>query len=415
MTTYNEALKIILDSVHSLEMEEKPLTRSSGQVLAEDISSDYDFPQADCSGPDGYAVRSADIRETCKENPVTLRIIGTIRAGHLPSKKVESGTAMRIMTGAVLPQGADCVVRFEDTDEPGNKNGPNRNNPSKVKIYVSAVPGANIFKKGAQTARGTTVLNKGKSIGPAQISILTLVGKSTVKVIRRPVVAVLSSGDELIRSGAALSPGKTFDCNGPAAIALIKHYGGIAKNLGIARDNEKSILNKLQKALTADAIVMSGGVSKGDYDLTRLSLDKIGEVKFSRINMGPGASFAFGIIKKKEDGAQPVSVPVFALSGPPAGCLINFETLVRPALLKMMGYTELEHPFVEARTEDAAAPRGKMAFVRWSNVEKTGGEYSVKFNTRGMATANSLTIVREETSVQTGDKIEVLPLDWCRD
>jgi molybdopterin molybdotransferase len=415
MTTYNEALKIVLDCVHTLEPERKKTTESTGQILAEDILSDYDFPQVDCSGPDGYAVRSADIKEASSENPVTLRIIGTIRAGHLPKKTVKAGTAMRIMTGAVMPQGADCVVRFEDTDEPGNKNGPNRNNPSKVKIFLAVAPGANIFGKGKQIAKGTTVFNKGKAIGPAQISILQLLGKSAIEVIRRPEIAVISSGDELINAEATLSPGKTYDCNGPAVSALIKHYGGIPKRLGIARDNEKSILNKLQMAMTADIIVMSGGVSKGDYDLTRITLAKIGEVKFSRINMGPGASFAFGIIKRKADGAKEVSVPVFALSGPPAGCLINFETLVRPALLKMMGYSRLEHPFVEARTQDAAPDKRKMSFVRWSNVEKTDGGYEVKFNPRGMGTANSLTIVPEETSVQEGDTIPVLPLDWCRD
>jgi molybdopterin molybdotransferase len=131
--------------------------------------------------------------------------------------------------------------------------------------------------------------------------------------------------------------------------------------------------------------------------------------------MGPGASFAFGTIQRKTAGAKPVSVPVFALSGPPAGCLINFETLVRPALLKMMGYSKLEHPFMEARTQDAAPDKRKMAFVRWSNVEKTDDGYKVKFNPKGMGTANALTIVREETSVHEGDIIPVLPLDWCRD
>lgn len=413
MTTYNEALKIILDSLHVLEAERNPAIKSAGQILAEDIFSEYDFPQVDRSGPDGHAVRSEDIIKASRENPVTLRIIGTIRAGHLPQKTVPSGAAMRIMTGAVVPRGADCVVRFEDTDEPGNKNGPNRNNPSEVKIFVSVAPGANIMKAGAQINKGSLVLPGGKAIGPAQISILTLLGKPTVKVIRRPVVAVISSGDELIKSGERLTPGKTFDCNGPAITALIKHYGGIPKSMGIARDNENSILNKLQKALTADAIVMSGGVSKGDYDLTRISLAKLGEVKFSRINMGPGASLAFGMIKMTSDSEK--SIPVFALSGPPAGCLINFETLVRPALLKMMGYTTLEHPLVKAKTQNAAPDKRKMAFVRWSNVERIDGEYSVKFNPQGMATANSLTIIHEETSVQSGDKIEALPLDWCRD
>jgi molybdopterin molybdotransferase len=417
MPSYQKALEIILENIHAMEIEEKPVYKSVGQVLAEDIYSDYDLPQSDTSGPDGYAVQADDIKDAGKDNPVTLRIIETVRAGHLPENSVTPGTAIRIMTGAVLPQGADCVVRFEDTDEPPDKNGPNRSNPSEVKIYVSMIPGTNrtnIGKAGHNIAQGSLVLSKGKVIGPAQVSILNLIGKSNIRVIRRPVVAILSTGDELISQGNPLLPGKTYDCNGPAIATLVEHYGGTARLLGIARDEEESLLSSIRSAAHADAIIMSGGVSKGDYDLSRIVVGKLGEVKFSRVDIVPGAAVAFGLVNISSDKSQSSPVPIFALAGPPAGCLVDFETLVRPALLKMQGYSVLSHPSVAAIVPDAIQGRQKVS-IKWTDVKKINGEYHVELNKIGMPKANSLTLIPEGAVVQAGEKIQVWPLDWCRD
>ncbi|WP_168205834.1 gephyrin-like molybdotransferase Glp [Geobacter sp. FeAm09] len=420
MTNYDKARSSILEKINVLEAVEQPLMDCIGQVLAEDVYSEYDLPQVDSSAPDGYAVRSVDIMRASKANPAILQIIETVRAGSLPKKKIRSGTAARIMTGSALPKGADCVVRFEDTDEPADKNGPNSGNPSEVKVYLRVAPGSNIRKAGSTIAKGALVLPKGALIGPAQISALTANGKNRIRVVRRPVIAVISTGDELIAAGRRLSPGKAYDCNSAAIASLISHYGGIPMVLGIARDNEESVSAMMRKGAMADAIITSGGVSKGDYDLIRLVIGKIGELHFSRIKMGPGASFAFGQTHGTLEGGTGGPIPVFALAGPPSGCLINFETLVRPALLKMLGYTKIKHATVKATALDSLPDRKAIAFVKWSKLHDSRGEYRVKLNCSeetgtlaSMAMANSLTIIPEGAKVEAGDRIQVLPLDWC--
>lgn len=418
MTSYREALKIVLEHVNTLEMEEKPLPECIGQVLAEDIYSDYSLPLTDTSGPDGYAVRSADIKGAGKNTPAILEIIEIVRAGVMPKNKVTAGTAIRIMTGSIVPEGADCVVRFEDTDEPANKSGPNINNPTKVKIFVDQKPGINLNQAGKNIKKGALLLTKGSTIGPTQYSVLTTIGKNRIKVHRRPVIAVISTGDELIEPGQPLTSGKAYDCNAGTVRALICHYGGITKICGIARDTKESLLTTIRKGLKADAIITSGGVSKGDYDLVRLILEKAGKVFLARINMGPGASFAFGEYHMQSNG-KTRTVPVFGLSGPPAGCMINFETMVRPALLKMRGCTNTDHPLIEAIAEDAMSEKKQMEFVCWTDLKLVNGQYRVRFNMTSekgplfsLAKANSLTGIPVGREVKAGDKVRVMPLDW---
>jgi molybdopterin molybdotransferase len=236
MLNLDKALETILSHVNVLDVEEKLLFKCVGQVTAEDICSDYTLPMAATGVPDGYAVRSDDITHASRDNPVTLRVIGTVRAGSLPKQSVKPGTAIRIMTGSILPGGADCVVRFEDTDEPENKSGPNPNSPSEVKVFLSEKPGTNIRPAGSTVNKGLLILPEGKAIGPAQISALTDIWKFKIKVIRRPVIAVIATGDELISLMEPLSPGKSYNCNAIAISALITHYGGVPRVLGIARE-----------------------------------------------------------------------------------------------------------------------------------------------------------------------------------
>ncbi len=418
MLTYEEALATVINNVRPLDIEEKSLTNVEGQVLAEDIYSDYTLPMRETSQPDGYAVKAGDIQNASKNNPVTLEIIDTVRAGYLSQKNVLPGTAIRIMTGSVIPEGADCVVRFEDTDEPENKNGPNLDNPTHVKIYISPAPGTNITKAGGNIKKGALLVTQNTMIGTAQLAALTATGKKQIKVIRRPKVAIITTGDELVKSGIPLTPGKAYDSNRVAIQSLVSHYGGIPRVLGFARDDEKSLLGKMQAGLAADAIITTGGVSRGDYDLVRLVIEKIGKLVFFRIKMGPGAAFAFGLAEKSNHRGKSV-VPIFALSGPPQACMINFETLVRPALLKMRGILELNHPTVEALSEESIVNTRPMNFVRWTILKKTDSGYTVKQNNADsvlaqISAANSLTIIPAETSVKAGGKIHVLPLDWCR-
>lgn len=421
MLSYDDALKTILHNIKKMEAVEMPLLACAGHVAAEDIYADYDLPQSVIAGFDGYAIRSQDIKRATQDNPAVLRIIATARAGRLSNHVVKPATAIRIMTGSLMPEGADCVVRFEDTDEPGDKNGPNKGNPSEVKICTAMSQGDNIHPAGSNVRKGTLVVPAGTLIGPAQISAIASIGKTRIKVIRRPVVAIIATGDELIRPGKPLAPGKTNNCNTAAIASLVAHYGGIPKVLGIARDKEAALISKIRKGMTADAIVTSGGVCKGDYDLVRLVLGKLGELVFSRIEMRPGAAVAFGVIKRLSANGADTAIPVFSLSGSPAGCLINFETLVRPALLKMLGLTTLAHPSVEATALDAIPHTITMAFVRYTYLQETEGRYRVTLNVAenagtlsSMVSANSLTIIPKGSVVKAGDKIRVLPLDWCR-
>jgi len=421
MLSYDDALKTILDKIKRMEVLERPLLSCVGQVTAENIYAEFDLPQSAIAGPDGYAARSQDIKRASQDNPVILRITGTARAGRVAKRIINPSTVIRIMTGAVLPNGADCVVRFEDTDEPGNKNGPNKNSPSVVAIYVAMSQGDNVRPAGSNVKKGTLIVPEGTVIGPTQISALASIGKKRIKVIRRPVIAIIATGDELISPGTPLTPGKVYNCNAATIASLVTHYGGIPRILGIAYDKEAALISKIKKGMTADAIITSGGVSKGDYDLVRLVLGKLGELVFSRIKMGPGASVAFGVIKRFASNGADTTTPVFSLAGPPAGCLINFETLVRPALLKMLGFKTLAHPSIEATALDSIQRKMTKAFVRYTHLQKTESGYQVTLKIAektgmlaSMATANSLTIIPEGSLVKAGDIIRVLPLDWCR-
>jgi molybdopterin molybdotransferase len=419
MLTYAEALKTMLDHIQKLDVEEKHLAKAQGQGLAEDIYSDYDLPLRNTSGPDGYAVRASDIERANPISPAILQVIETVRAGVLPQKRVMPLTAIRIMTGSVMPEGADCVVRFEDTDEPENKSGPNRDNPSRVKIYVSQGPGTNINPAGGNIRKGSLVASGGTLIGPSQVSSLTAIGKTRLKVVRRPKVAIIATGDELIKGRVSLSDAKSYDCNGPAVQSLVHHYGGISRVIGIARDNQRSITSRMQKGLSADMIITTGGVSKGDYDLVRQVMEELGRLIFSRIKMGPGAAFAFGLATKSAKNGGESAIPVLALSGPPIGCLVNCETLVRPALLKMRGVELLNHLTVEATAEEPVANPRSLDFVKWTNLKTTGDGYTVGFDTdkgslASIATANSLTILPAQTDIKAGEKIPVWPLDWAQ-
>ena len=413
MTTYLEAVQKILTHVRMMDAEEKPLFSSLGQVAAEDILAGVNLPLVDQAGPDGYAVRAADISHACHENPTTLKIIGSVRAGIVPRKSVVPGTAMRIMTGSIMPKGADCVVWFEDTDEPGNKSGPNLANPRLVRIHKTVNPGENVLKVGATVKKDDLLVAKGGIISTAQMAALLLTGCHTVRVIRRPVIAVIATGDELISSKGRLRPGRVINCNSPAVASLVVHYGGIPRLLGIARDNEASLMAKIRKGLDCDAIITSGGASRGDYDLIRCVIGRIGELIFARTNMGPGASMAFGMVRREQMGD---SIPLFALAGPPEGCMINTETLVRPALFKMLGLQNTAHPVIEATTLDASVGKKGNAFVRWSKLTPSGqvtlGLKEKVGALAAVASANCLTIVPAGGEVPLGGTVQALPLDW---
>jgi molybdopterin molybdotransferase len=366
---------------------------------------------------DGYALRAEDTRGASESSPRYLVVVGEVAAGSMPTKEVRSGTAIRIMTGAPLPAGADAVVRFEDTDEVNRKS--SRGDLSQIGILCQAKKGLNVRGRGEDIARGDLILKKGKVLRPQEIGVLASLGHSTALVIRRPIVAILATGDELIGVDQPLAPGKIYDSNTYTIAAEVSRYGGIPKILGIGRDSVQSLTEKIDEGLDADMLITSGGVSKGDYDIVKDVLAERGEVGFWTVCMKPGKPLAFGIMKRKE-GRRKRKVPHLGLPGNPVSSMITFEQFARPAILKMMGKKMLAKPTIRAIIEDDIENTdGRRLFARVS-VTKRGGQYHASITgpqgsgiLTSIAKANGLAVIPESSQgVKAGDMVEVQMLDW---
>jgi molybdopterin molybdotransferase len=379
------------------------------------LVSSINIPPLDNSAMDGYAVRSDDTIGASEQSPRLLRVIDSVAAGAISSFRVEAGTAIRIMTGAPVPEGADSVVQFEDTDE-ALRSVP----PAEIGILKAVEPGLNIRRAGEDVAKGAVVLKRETVIRPSEVGVLASLGRKTVKVIRRPVVAILATGDELMEVGAVLPAAKIYNSNSYSLAALVKYYGGIPQILGIARDSEDSLVSGLRKGLSADMLLTSGGVSMGDYDVVKDVLAKQGEIGFWSVRMKPGKPLAFGMIK----GASVArSIPHLGLPGNPVSSMITFELFARPALLKMMGRHDLTRPLVKAVLEDSVVNRdGRRIFARVV-VEKRGEQHFAKLTgpqgsgiLTSMALANALAIIPEDRErVAAGETVSVMMLDWWGD
>jgi molybdopterin molybdotransferase len=412
-----EALEKVLSYVEVLEPEQKPILGCLGQVLAEDVYSTIDIPPLDNSAMDGYALRAEDTCGAGESSPVYLAVVGEVAAGYMPTKEVRPGTAIRIMTGAPLPEGADAVVRFEDTDEVNRKS--SGGDLSQIGILCQAKKGWNVRGRGEDIAKGNLILKKGKVLRPQEIGVLASLGRSTALVIRRPIVAILATGDELTGVDQPLAPGKIHDSNTYTIAAEVSRYGGIPKILGIGRDTVRSLTEKIDRGLDADMLITSGGVSKGDYDIVKDVLAEHGEVGFWTVCMKPGKPIAFGVMKKVEGGKKG-KVPHLGLPGNPVSSMITFEQFARPAILKMMGKKILAKPVIRAIIEDDVVNTdGRRLFAR-VNVTKRGGQYYASVPgpqgsgiLTSMARANGLAVIPESSRrVKAGDMVEVQMLDW---
>jgi len=417
MISVEEALKKILSYVEVLEPERKPILDCLGQVLAEDVYSTIDIPPLDNSAMDGYALRAEDTRGAGESSPRYLAVVGEVAAGSMPTKEVRPGTAIRIMTGAPLPEGADAVVQFENTDEVNRKS--SGGDLPQIGILCQAKKGLNVRGRGEDIAKGKLILKKGKVLRPQEIGVLASLGRSTVLVIRRPIVAILATGDELIGVDQPLAPGKIHDSNNYTIAAEVSRYGGIPKILGIGRDSVRSLTEKIDEGLDADMLITSGGVSKGDYDIVKDVLAEHGEVGFWTVCMKPGKPLAFGIIKKTEGGREK-KLPHLGLPGNPVSSMITFEQFARPAILKMMGKKILVKPAIRAIIEDDVVDTdGRRLFARVS-VTRRGGQYRASVTgpqgsgiLTSMAKANGLAVIPENSKgVKAGDMVEVQMLDW---
>jgi len=419
MISVDEALERILSYVSVLEPEEKPILKALSQVLAEDVIAPFNIPPLDNSAMDGYAVQAASTVGASRSSPVELRVVGELAAGYIFEGEVTPGTAVRIMTGAPVPRGADAVVPFEETEEAVHK-APRtaRHIDEGVRILREARPGSNIRRAGEDIREGQQVLAKGVVLRPAEIGLLASIGRITVKVVRRPVVAVLSTGDELVEVGQPLPPGRIYDSNVYSLAALIERYGGIPKVLGIATDTVDALVDKIHQGLDADMLLTSAGVSRGDYDMVKDVLAREGEIDFWTAAMKPGKPLAFGFLRSGQR-----RIPHIGLPGNPVSSMVSFELFARPAILKMMGKTHWQRPTIRAIAKERIVNRDdpRRYFARCVVSEEGGRYYAALTGPQGsgilssMAAANALTVIPEDVDVvEPGEEITVMMLDWSQ-
>jgi len=418
MITIEEALRRILDCVEPLEAEERPVVESLGQVLAEDVISPLDVPPTDNSAMDGYAVRAADTSGAAPDRPVQLTVIGEVAAGYSFPGEVREKEAVRIMTGAPIPPGADAVVPFEDTDEAFRDapSGARRLRRGHIRIFREVAAGANVRRAGEDIRRGEVVLRAGAVLRASEIAVLASLGRDRARVIRRPVVAIISTGDEVVRPGRPKGPNQIYDSNAYGVAALVRKYGGIPRVLGIARDNVSALRAKVQRAMDADLVVTSAGISRGYYDVVKEVLAEEGEIDFWTVAMKPGKPLAFGWFWRKER-----RVPHLGLPGNPVSALLVFELFGRPALMKMMGKKDWSRPRVRAIAEERIDTRtdDRVFLARCIVTQRDGRYYARLTGPQGsgiltsLARANGVTFIPpQKRIVEPGEEIEVIMLDW---
>jgi molybdopterin molybdotransferase len=401
MISVEEALQQILEVIVPLGQEKVSILDSLGRVIGEDISANRNIPPKDNSAMDGYAVRWEDTRGASINKPAVLKVIEDIPAGTIPGKNIGTGEASRIMTGAPLPEGADAVVKREDTEKDGGN----------IKVFVEVKRGQDIRFAGEDVRGGDVVISHGDVIRPAEIGMLSALGRSFISVYQRPLVAVLATGDELVDIDEKPTPWQIIGSSSYSTAARVMECGGIPLQIGIAKDTREDLVSKYKAALRADIIVSSGGVSVGDYDLVKDVMKEEGnQMRFWQVAMRPGKPFAFGSIG---------SVPLFGLPGNPAASMVTFEQFVRPAILKMMGHKNLFRRIVKAIIgEDITRKKGMRHFIR-ARVSCENGKYFA--STTGeqgsgtpisMAMANGLVILPENAeSVKKGEEVAVQLID----
>jgi molybdopterin molybdotransferase len=398
-----DANKIIANECINIQAIGLPILDSLDYVLAEDIESDINIPPFNRSPLDGYAYRSEDTLEATKDSPITLEVIDNIQAGYVSNKKIEKGQAVRIMTGAKIPKGADVIIRYEDTEFTNKE----------VKIFKSLSPQSNIVKMGEDVEIGDVILRQGMTIGPAEIGILASLGRNYVRVYAKPRVAILATGDELLNIDDRLEEGKIRDSNSYSIAAQVKKLGGEAIILGTVKDDKDAIKEKIELSLkSADMIITTGGASVGDSDLIKdVFLEMGAKILFWKVRMKPGSPM---VVAKYEDKF------LFGLSGNPAASYITFEEFVRPTILTLMG--KENHKMMEVSSileDDFNKVRNQDRYVRAFTYKKEGRYYTKlpDNHSSGILSSlcgkNSLFLVAGGTGpYKKGDKIKVELIDY---
>jgi molybdopterin molybdotransferase len=394
MLSVEEARQRMLDTIPVLPSEKRTILDCNGYVLAEMLNAKENIPPFDNSAMDGFAVRAADVKNATQEKPAVLSVVETIAAGNAPTKQVATGQAARIMTGAMMPEGADAVVMQEVTERVADE----------VKIFESIDETGNVRFTGESVTQGEQVMGKGKHLRPPEVSMLASLNCAEVSVHRKPTVAIVSTGDELTPLGEPLTPGKIRDSNRYGLYAQVEEAGGIPIDMGIAPDNEAETERIFRAALAeADALITSGGVSVGEHDVVKSVLAKLGEINFWRVAMKPGKPQAYGISDGK---------PIFGLPGNPVSSLVVFELFVRPALLKMAGNTDLLRPTFKATLTESVTNRdGRVNYMR-AILKESEGQYTAETTgpqgsgiLHSLVLANGLITIPAGVTLQAGEKV----------
>jgi len=405
--TPTEALETVLGQIESLPVETVPHDAALGRTLARDIVSDIELPPFDNSAMDGYAVIAADAADASEESPATLRVLDTIAAGDLPQQAVTRGACARIMTGAPMPPGADAVVMREET----------REQEREVQILAAARPGQNIRRAGFDVARGETVLSAGSVVRAAEWGMLASLNQAQIEVARQPRVGIITTGEELVAVGAAMSDSQIRDSNSFTLEGLARATGALVterRHVGDAHAPLQAVLHASVEG--CDAIITSGGVSAGDYDPVRDVLQQIADVHFWKIAMKPGKPVMFATLRAMDNRV----VPIFGLPGNPVSVMVTFEQFVRPALLKMQNRRATRRIEVQAVVDSTVrSPAGKVDYIRalvqpagdgW--IARVAGEQSSgRLST--MTRSNALLIVpAEAVLVEAGQRLTAQMTEW---
>jgi molybdopterin molybdotransferase len=399
MIAVEEAQERVLAEVEPLDVEEVAFIDAHGRVLRVDVSATYDVPQKDNTAMDGYAVRADDIAAATADAPVSLNVIEDLPAGTVAAKQVDPGTAIRIMTGALMPDGADTVAHVEITDA----------GDAVVRVFSPLRRGTNIRKRGEDMHRGDVVLRDGTPLHAAEVGVLASVQKMSVRVGRRPTVAILSTGDEIIDIGDLITPGKVVNSNSYSLAALAREAGAIPRMIGIVRDTRDATIAAIESALESDFVISSGGVSVGAYDFVKDALDALGaETKFWQVAMKPGKPVVLSRLRGRL---------YFGLPGNPVSCLVSFLLFIAPAIKKAMGQREnLLPPIVQTRVTTSLKSRGdRRNYMRVRVFARDGELVSQPMTSQGsgvstsMVQANGLVIVETGvTSVEAGTLISTV-------
>ena len=398
MISVDEALQIVLKKGKRLLPIKLKLENAHGLCLAEDIRSDLNMPPFNRSAMDGYAVIANDINP-----PVDLEVIENIRAGYNPKKRVGRGQAAKIMTGSVVPKGADTVIKVEETKP--------LDDDRKVRILKKTKKGANIARKGEDVRVGKVVLRKGTRIRAQEAGILAAVGSNYVKTYSTPSIGIISTGDELVEITRKPKPWQIRNSNSYSLAAQARQLVSDVEILGRVNDNEKEIMKLIKKGLRKDILILSGGVSMGEFDLVGGALQDLGvKIFFEKVALRPGKPTVFGMKGDK---------PVFALPGNPVSAFVTFELFVKPCIKKMMGFTSYGHPIIHAELERDIKIKKKRREYRPALLRQEGSGWKVSLtdwhgsgDLFSTTKANCLLIIRESVEkLNAGDMVEVMLID----